>query len=251
MSRDSSSRFAHRPLHELFEAQAERTPDRVAVVCDGRELSYHALNERANRLAHRLRAMGIGPEQLVALYLEQSLDLVAGILGVLKAGAAYVPLDLESPPDRLAFFLQDAAPAAVVAHAQLRDRLPHDQPALIVADAGGPWFDGEAVTNPDVGATPSSLAYVIYTSGSTGTPKGALVDHGNVVRLLAATRAALRLRCATMSGPCSTPSPSTSPSGSCGARCCTAARLVVVPREVARVAGRVPAPCACASASRS
>jgi amino acid adenylation domain-containing protein len=183
----SSSRFSDRPLHELFEAVAARTPDRVAAVCDDHALSYRELNERANRLAHRLRAMGAGPETLVGLHLERSLDLVVAILGVLKAGAAYLPLDLDSPPERLSRVLSDAAPVAVIVHVHLRDRLGDGTPGLVAVDPEGSWFDDEPATNPCGGGTINSLAYVIYTSGSTGAPKGVLVEHRAVINLLRAS----------------------------------------------------------------
>jgi non-ribosomal peptide synthetase component F len=191
-SEQAPSRFDDRPVHELFEKQAAHTPDRIAVVCDGRELSYRAVSERANQLAHRLRALGVGPEMLVAVCLERSLELVVTILGILKAGAAYVPLDPESPPERLASLLQDASVAAVVAHAHLLDRLPPAPPGLIVVDGERPWFDREPVTSPTSNARSSSLAYVIYTSGSTGTPKGVLVEHRSVVSLFRATERLFR-----------------------------------------------------------
>ena len=121
-------------VHQLFEAQVERTPAAVAVVCAGQQLTYRELNERANQLAHHLRSLGVGPETLVGLCLERSLELVVGILGILKAGGAYVPLDADYPHQRLEFMLTDAQLAVLVAQHRLVGRLP-DAAAGVCLDA--------------------------------------------------------------------------------------------------------------------
>ena len=193
----SSATLADRPdpatLPVLFEAQAGRTPEAVAVTAEEGTLTYQALNERANQVAHLLIARGIGPEQLVALCLPRSLELVIAVLGVLKAGAAYLPLDPEYPPDRLAFMLADARPAALlslqsaaVATPEGLERIVLDAPATAAALAAG------SAANPGdhdrvAPLRPLHPAYVIYTSGSTGTPKGVIVTQHNVARLFSAT----------------------------------------------------------------
>jgi amino acid adenylation domain-containing protein len=175
-------------LHQLFERQAARTPDAVAVTCEGMSLSYGELNARSNRLAHRLRRLGVGPGVCVGLFVERSADMVAGVLGILKAGGAYVPVDTGYPDDRAAFMLRDAAAPVVLTQRDLVARL-EDSPAQAVCldDAAGFAAEGDedlpAVTGPD------DPAYVIYTSGSTGRPKGVVVTHANVVRLFTATDA--------------------------------------------------------------
>ncbi|SDM61245.1 non-ribosomal peptide synthase/polyketide synthase [Allokutzneria albata] len=148
---------------EVFERQAAQTPDAVAVVFRDSKLTYAELNERANRLAHRLIALGVGPEKVVGLKLPRTTDMIIGILGVLKAGAAHLPLDRELPASRIAFLVDDAAPVLVL------DSLPDvsDQPS----------------GNPGVAISPDNAAYVIYTSGSTGTPKGVVVSHRNLATL--------------------------------------------------------------------
>jgi amino acid adenylation domain-containing protein len=174
-------------LHELFERHAAETPEATALTYEGTSISYGELNQRANRLAHRLRALGAGPEKMIALVLEPSFELVTAILGVLKSGAGYVPLDPENPIDRLAFVLQDTDAPIVIAQRHLLDRLPsHPAEIVCVEDDEGAPADHH-VADPDPLATPENLAYVIYTSGSTGQPKGVQVEHRQVARLLAAT----------------------------------------------------------------
>jgi amino acid adenylation domain-containing protein len=176
-------------LHELFERQASETPETTAASFAGACISYDELNRRANRLAHRLRELGAGPGSLVALLLEPSFETLTAILGVLKAGAAYVPLDPEYPAERLAFVLSDTQAPVVVTSAQLLDRLPADQLHVVFLDPEDQALAGQSTTNPDAGAKPEDLAYVIYTSGSTGRPKGVQVEHRQVARLFSATDA--------------------------------------------------------------
>jgi amino acid adenylation domain-containing protein len=173
-------------VHGLIELQAAVNPEAIAVVFEKEALSYRELNQRANRLAHRLIAGGVRPETKVGVALERGTDLVVALLAVMKAGGAYVPLDPEYPVDRIAYMVQDSRLALVLTQAHLQDRLqlPAGIPALAV-DAANP---GEyPTTNPDVPLNGDNLAYVIYTSGSTGKPKGAQLCHRNVTRLLGAT----------------------------------------------------------------
>lgn len=189
ISAGSSRSFqADMPLHRLFEAQVQARPDAVAVTYEGQHLSYLELNARANRVARRLRAMGVGPESLVGLCAEPSLDLVIGLLGILKAGGAYVPLDPSYPKGRLAFILADTGAEVVVTHGPAQAALPDLSGAgvLLLEDVVADPSLAEA-GNLAEGAGPGNLAYVIYTSGSTGQPKGVLISHENVGRLLAST----------------------------------------------------------------
>jgi amino acid adenylation domain-containing protein/non-ribosomal peptide synthase protein (TIGR01720 family) len=175
-------------IHQLFEAQAERTPAADAVRCEGRSLTYRELNERANRLAHHLVRLGVGPEVRVGLCIERSLEMVVSILAILKAGGAYVPLDPTYPADRLAFMLADSAVPVLVTQERLRGALPpRDGVRAVSVDGDAAAIASGPAGNPASAATPASLAYVIYTSGSTGTPKGALIEHRNVARLFSAT----------------------------------------------------------------
>jgi amino acid adenylation domain-containing protein len=176
-------------LHERFEEQARRTPDAVAVRHEDESLSYRELNERANRLAHHLRALGVKPDALVALCLERSLELVVAVLAALKAGGAYVPLDPEYPAERLAFVLGDCGAGVLVTQEHLLDRFAAPAPAVVCLDRDRSLLARESAADPAAAAGPENLAYVIYTSGSTGQPKGVLVEHRNVARLFTATDA--------------------------------------------------------------
>ena len=171
-------------LHQLFEAQAERTPAAVAVCYEDEQLTYDELNRRANQLAHYLRGLGVGPEALVGICVERSLEMVVGLLGILKAGGAYVPLDPGYPAERLSFMLEDAAVAVLLTQEHLRPRLLDQRARVICLDTG--WVDiaRDSSANPGVGVTPEQLAYMIYTSGSTGRPKGVLVTHRSIVNRL-------------------------------------------------------------------
>jgi amino acid adenylation domain-containing protein len=178
-------REAHGPtLIERFQRQVAQTPDAPAVACEGMSLTYRELNRRANGLAHRLIARGVGAETLVGLVCERSIDLVIGIVGILKAGGAYLPLDPAYPKDRVTFMLQDAQVAIVVTQKALAASLSSDVQRVLVDEPGD-----EPGDDPPLRAMPSSLAYVIYTSGSTGQPKGVLVTHYNVTRLFDTTDA--------------------------------------------------------------
>ena len=170
-----------RCVHELFEEQVERTPDGVALVFQNRSLTYRELDQRANRLAHRLVSHGVGPETLVGLCLPPSLDQVIGMLGILKAGGAYLPLDIEEP--RMEFMLRDAQAETLLTHRDLADRLPALPCTTIVVDEE-PASSEEHSSRLNSAVRADSLAYVIYTSGSTGRPKGVEVVHRGIVRLV-------------------------------------------------------------------
>jgi amino acid adenylation domain-containing protein len=175
-------------LPELFDAQVKRRPEALALTCDGQTLTYAQVGERANRLANRLRALGVGPQTFVGVFMERSNDLVVAILGVLKAGAAYVPLDPTYPHDRLGFMIADAGVSIVVADTGSLDSLPKAGHGLRCIDLHSPEVQSAANEAPDGGPSPAGPAYLIYTSGSTGRPKGVVVSHGNVVRLYSSSR---------------------------------------------------------------
>ncbi|SCL28052.1 amino acid adenylation domain-containing protein [Micromonospora pallida] len=170
-------------LHGLVEAQVARTPSAPAVTFDGRTWTYAELNAAANRIAHRLRVAGVGPETLVGVCAERSFELVAGLLGVLKAGGAYLPLDPEYPADRLAFMVTDADAPVVLVQDHLRDVLPATDATVLALDDAGVWAD-QPTDDPTPTAGPGNLAYVIYTSGSTGRPKGVPNTHRGIVNRL-------------------------------------------------------------------
>jgi amino acid adenylation domain-containing protein len=175
-----------RCIHELFEEQAQRTPDRVAIVFERRWMTYRELNEQAERIARELSLLGVGPDERVGLHVERSLEMVVGLLGILKAGGAYVPLDPSYPQDRLAFILDDARPRVLLTQQSLRDRLrPADADILCLDDLSMGEIRAErarAERKPQA----SDLAYVLYTSGSTGQPKGVQIPHRALVNFLKA-----------------------------------------------------------------
>ncbi|HEU4560998.1 MAG TPA: amino acid adenylation domain-containing protein, partial [Longimicrobium sp.] len=178
---------ADRCLHELFEAQAARAPNAIAVTLNGHPKTYRELDEEANRLAHHLRKLGARPDTLVGLCVERSFETVVGILGIVKAGAGYLPLDPAYPEDRLAYMVEDSGVGIVVSTGNLADGLQSDATTVVRLDVDADAIAAEPSDAPEHGAGPGSLAYVIYTSGSTGKPKGVEVTHANVVRLFAAT----------------------------------------------------------------
>jgi amino acid adenylation domain-containing protein/non-ribosomal peptide synthase protein (TIGR01720 family) len=168
-------------LHELFEEQAERTPEAVAVVYERESLSYEDLNQRANELAHYLRKQGVGPEVRVGLCVKRSPEMVVGLLGLLKAGGAFVPLDPDYPSERLAYMLEDAQVKVLLTQEKLKTNLPKSPALVVCVDSDWNIIARELKSNPEIAATPENLAYVIYTSGSTGQPKGVMVQHSSVV----------------------------------------------------------------------
>ncbi len=172
------------PIHKLIEEQASQTPEAMAVVWEAEHLTYRALNQRANQVAHYLLALGIGPETLVALCVERSLEMVVGLLGILKAGGAYVPLDPAYPKERLAFMLADAQAPVLLTQGHLADELPAETARVICLDRDWPTLASQRRDNPGCTVSTGNLAYVIYTSGSTGHPKGVLVEHGGLLNLI-------------------------------------------------------------------
>ncbi len=192
-------------IHRLFEEQAERTPDAVAVVFDDQQLTYRELNRRANQLAHHLRRLGVGPEVLVGICVERSPELVVGVLAILKAGGAYVPLDPAYPKERLAFMLEDAQVPVLLTQERLIEGLPRHAARLVCLDADWPVVAREPEKNPTGGATARNVAYAIYTSGSTGRPKGVLLTHGGLSNLVSWHRQAFAVsevdRAAQVAGP--------------------------------------------------
>ncbi len=193
---DTEARYSpDRCIHEMFEAQVERTPDAVAVVFPstepeqdgGQYLTYRELNRRANQLAHHLRGLGVGPETLVGLCTERSLEMVVGILGILKASGAYVPLDPTHPGKRLAFMLADSRAPVLLTQERLLENLAEHNAQMICLDTDWESIAQESDENLINQVKVDNLAYVIYTSGSTGKPKGVLISHYNVARLFEAT----------------------------------------------------------------
>ncbi|WP_434482180.1 amino acid adenylation domain-containing protein, partial [Pseudomonas putida] len=176
-------------IHDLVAAQVARTPDALALVHGEHELTYAQLNAQANRLAHKLRELGVGADIMVGLAVDRTLDMVVGLLAILKAGGAYVPLDPEYPSERLAYMLEDSKARVLLSQSQLLGRLPESANAqILLMDQ----LDLAAYpdTNPVVATLGSNLAYSIYTSGSTGLPKGVLIEHRNAVALIAWARSA-------------------------------------------------------------
>ncbi|MGZ3459932.1 MAG: non-ribosomal peptide synthetase, partial [Archangium sp.] len=179
--------------HQLFEAQVERTPDAPAVSFEGTTLSYRQLNSRANQLALHLRSLGIGPDTLVGLCLERSLDMLVGLLATLKAGGAYVPLDPSYPSQRLAFMLQQASVPVLLTQQHLADELPVQSEFLFCLDSDWQQLASLPTDNLPSLSGEDSLAYVIFTSGSTGQPKGTLLTHRGLCNTALAAASALRL----------------------------------------------------------
>ncbi|MBM7114700.1 non-ribosomal peptide synthase/polyketide synthase [Archangium primigenium] len=176
--------------HQLFEAQAARTPDALAVQMGEETLTYRQLDARANQLAHHLRSLGVGPEVRVGLCIERSFHMVVGLLGILKAGGAYVPLDPAYPRERLAFMVKDSAVPLLLTQQALRDVLPLDGQRVLCLDTDGSAISAQPESAPDAPVLPEHLAYVIYTSGSTGTPKGTLLHHRGLCNTGLATASA-------------------------------------------------------------
>ena len=173
-------------LHELFGDQAARTPGAVAVVFEDRQLTYGELERRANQLAHHLRGLGVGPETIVGLCVERSVELVVGLLGVLKAGGAYLPLDPDYPPDRLSYMMADAQAPVLITQGGLEQRLSAGKARIVRLDADWAEIAAQPMTPPRNTTVPGNLAYVIYTSGSTGQPKGVIGLHEGMVNRIAA-----------------------------------------------------------------
>jgi amino acid adenylation domain-containing protein len=173
-------------VHELIEEQVERTPEAMAVAFQDASLTYAELNRRANQLAHYLRGIGVGPEARVAICVERGLEMIVALLGVLKAGAAYVPLDPEYPVEWLQFIAQDAQTTVLLTQSRLRQRLAQVQTHILELDSGWKQVARQGRENLPSTAKPDNAAYIIYTSGSTGRPKGVVVVHRGLTNFLQA-----------------------------------------------------------------
>jgi len=171
-------------LPQLFETQVERTPDALALVSVDSRMTYRELNHRANRLAHHLQALGVGPDVLVGLHLERSPELVVALLAVLKAGGAYVPLDPSYPKEWLAFQIGDARLQLLITQSQLASLHPQRTPQIVWLDREREAIEQRSQQNPVTEVGAGNLAYVLYTSGSTGQPKGVAIEHRSVVALV-------------------------------------------------------------------
>ncbi len=170
-------------IHQLFEEQVERTPDNIAVVFEDQQLNYRELNARANQLAHYLQNLGVGPDVLVGICVERSLEMMVGLLGILKAGGGYLPIDPEYPTERLLYILQDAQVRVLLTQKHLIAGLPKHQSELVCLDTDWSFTTQAQESNPGCEVQPENLAYAIYTSGSTGEPKGVMIQHSSVVNL--------------------------------------------------------------------
>ncbi|HEX8337890.1 MAG TPA: amino acid adenylation domain-containing protein, partial [Pyrinomonadaceae bacterium] len=171
-------------VHQLFRARAEASPEAISVVCEGQTLTYRQLEERANRLAHYLLSLGVGAEFRVAVCMERSADMVVALLGILKAGAAYVPIDPEYPVERTAWLLRNSQCPVLLTQESLQDALPTQWIHVLCVDSKWDEVSSFPATDPETPVRADNLAYVMYTSGSTGTPKGVEVAHRSIVRLL-------------------------------------------------------------------
>jgi amino acid adenylation domain-containing protein len=180
-----------RLVHQLFELQVEKTPERTAVVASDGSLSYQELNKRANQVAHYLAGLGLGGGHLVGICMERSWEVMVGLLGILKSGAAYLPLDDHLPLDRLRFMIEDACPQLVLTQDRVRHRLPMDAGTLVCLDKDWDRIEGEPHNNPSWPVSAGQLVYVLYTSGSTGKPKGVMISHAGLANCLQSLRALL------------------------------------------------------------
>jgi amino acid adenylation domain-containing protein len=200
---DTARDYPQECIHTLFEAQAQRTPDAIAVVYEAARLTYRELDERSNQLAHRLRELGVDRDVLVGLCVERSVEMVVGWLAVLKAGGAYVPLDPAYPKDRLSFMLADAKAHVLIAQSSLAPGLPADLAHVICLDTDWPTIASYPKRGLGRIATPDNLVYVIYTSGSTGRPKGVAIEHRQLANYTMAVRDRIEFpeasRCAVVS----------------------------------------------------
>ena len=182
---DTAAPIPDTSIHELFEAQANKTPDAIALVFEDQQITYRELNHRADLLAHKLHELGVGPDVLVGICVERSIEMMVGLLGILKAGGAYVPLDPAYPKERLSFMLEDSKPLVLITQSSLLDLLPKNTNSHVLCLDSFDWTAEHSVSSTQHAIRntqhASSLAYVIYTSGSTGKPKGAMIAHRNIV----------------------------------------------------------------------
>ncbi|MEM7344017.1 MAG: amino acid adenylation domain-containing protein [Chloroflexota bacterium] len=164
-------------IHHLFETQVKHTPDSIAVVFENQHLTYEALNQRANQLAHYLKAKGIGPESFVGVCVERSVEMMVAVLGILKAGGAYIPLDPDYPAERLAFMLADSQAALLITQSHLLNQISTETIEHLCLDTDWSLIAPYSNKNPETTISPHHLAYIIYTSGSTGQPRGVMMSH--------------------------------------------------------------------------
>ncbi len=179
-NRTQKEYFQNKLIHQFFEEQVERVPNNIAVVYEGQELTYQELNERANQLAHCLRALDIGPDVFVPISLERSLEMVIGLLGILKAGGAYVPLDPSYPQNRLNFMLEDTKAPILLTQSSLKTVFKDYQGTILLLDEDWKQINHNPTSNPPIINSPHHLVYLIYTSGSTGKPKGVMIEQKNL-----------------------------------------------------------------------
>ncbi len=217
-------------IQQLFEAQVEQAPDAVAVVYEGSQLTYGALNRRANQLAHHLRRLGVGPETLVGICVERSMEMVVGVLGVLKAGGAYVPMDPIYPAERLTFMLSDAQVPVLLTQERWKSDL--SAPHVVCLDTDWESIAQESEANPIVTTTPENLAYCIYTSGSTGQSKGVVVSHRSLVNAYLAWAETYQLGSAATSHLQMVSFPFDVCAGDLVRALCSGGKLVLCPREL-------------------
>ena len=171
---------------ELFEEQVAKTPDNIALVFEDEKLTYSELNARANSLAHKLREIGVKPDDFVAIIADRSIEMIAGIYGIIKAGGAYVPIDPTYPEDRISFMLEDCAPKAVLKFTTESINISDEIPVIDLRNSE--VWEG-ASEDPEHVNTPNDLIYCIYTSGTTGQPKGVMIENRGVVNHLAEVEA--------------------------------------------------------------
>lgn len=181
-------------VHKVFEEWAEQNPDNTALLFNGEHLTYRELNERANQLAAFLRKKGVGPETLVGIAMPRSLDVPVAILGILKAGGAFLPIDPAYPPERIQYMIADSQISALITHDALADQFKGDHLNIIRLDTDGETIRGEAKDNPESPVMPANLAYIIYTSGSTGQPKGTMLQHQGLCNLSRAQKKAFNVQ---------------------------------------------------------
>ena len=181
---DTQSEYPDLFIHQLFEAQVERTPNAVAVKFAEQELTYLQLNERANQLAHYLQTLGVKPDTLIGICCDRSLEMLIGLLGILKSGGAYVPLDPAYPSERIAYMLDDSQVSILLTQEKLKTNLPDNQAQIICLDTDWSLIAQESTINLVTEVETDNLAYVIYTSGSTGKPKGVLIEHRGLSNFL-------------------------------------------------------------------
>ena len=180
-------------IHQLFEASASKNPKAIAIICGGEQLTYNELNRQANQLAHYLQAKGVTQGSLVGLCIERSLTMVVGVLAILKAGAAYVPLDISNPPARLAFILEDAEVKVLVTQSHLLDKLPAQIEQTVCVDRDWNAIAKSSSDNLNLDLAINDLAHIVYTSGSTGKPKGVMLSHGNLSHYAQSLQLALNI----------------------------------------------------------